>query len=94
MYGKEGQANISFSFGKKCDHSQSEHSRGKSTPGGLRAWLRDGGGMVREGRTSIESVNSGLGLEDSGEPWTAGGGTDAGIHRMESIFPEEGVIRW
>lgn len=50
--------------------------------------------MIREGRTSIESVNSGLGLEDSGEPWTAGGGTDGGIHRMESIFPEEGVIRW
>lgn len=50
--------------------------------------------MVREGRTSIESVNSGLDLEDSGEPWTAGGGTDGGIHRMESIFPEEGVIRW
>lgn len=51
-------------------------------------------GCCRRGRTSIKSVNSGLGLEDNGEPWTAGGGTDRGIQRMENILPEEGVIRW
>jgi hypothetical protein len=34
---------------------------------GLRAWLREEGGMEREGRTSTESLGSGLGLNDSEE---------------------------
>ena len=50
--------------------------------------------MLQEGRTSIKSVNSGLDLEDNGEPWTAGGGTDGGIQRMENIFPEEPSGGW
>lgn len=48
--------------------NQGTFKGGKDTPGGRRASLEEGGGMGREGRTSIESLGSALGLEDSEEP--------------------------